>query len=44
MQFAEKTTLIRTAALVGVAAIGGTAVAATGVVSGSDDARHAEFW
>jgi len=42
-QFTEKTTLIRTAALVGVAAIGGTAVAATGIVSGSDDGRHAEF-
>ncbi|MFM9125567.1 MAG: hypothetical protein ACKOSO_10615, partial [Actinomycetota bacterium] len=43
MQFTKKTLLIGTAALVGVAAIGGTAVAATGIVSDTDDARHAEF-
>ncbi|MFM7693947.1 MAG: hypothetical protein ACKO7U_06545 [Actinomycetota bacterium] len=43
MQFTKKTILIGTAALVGVAAIGGTAVAATGIVSDTDDARHAEF-
>lgn len=43
MQFTKKTILIGTATLVGVAAIGGTAVAATGIVSDTDDARHAEF-
>lgn len=43
MQFTKKTILIGAAAAVGVAAIGGTAVAATGIASGTDDARHAAF-
>ena len=44
MQFTKKTILIGAAAAIGIAAIGGTAVAATGVVGSNDrDARHAEF-
>jgi len=45
MQFTKKTILIGTAAAIGVAAIGGTAVAATGVVDRDDagDAREAAF-
>lgn len=43
MQFTKKTILIGAAAAIGVAAIGGTAVAATGIATGDDDARHAEF-
>lgn len=43
MQFTKKTILIGAAAAIGVAAIGGTAVAATGIADRDDDARHAEF-
>lgn len=43
MQFTKKTILIGAAATIGVAAIGGTAVAATGIADRDDDARHAEF-
>ena len=43
MQFTKKTILIGTAAAIGVAAIGGTAVAATGIADRDDDTRHAEF-
>lgn len=45
MQFTKKTILIGSAAAMGVAVIGGTAVAATGVVDrgDADEARHAAF-
>ena len=43
MQFTKKTILIGATAAIGIAAIGGTAVAATGIATGDDDARHAEF-
>lgn len=43
MQFTKRTILIGAAAAIGVAAIGGTAIAATGIADGTDDARHAAF-